>query len=229
MAGGIEGFEVLITAGPTYEFFDDVRYIGNPSTGRMGLELAEAARNKGAIVTLVMGPTQLMPPPGIHWIPVVSAQEMLQAVKERFAECRVFIASAAVSDYRPARRIKGKEKKGPKTRTLELVKNPDILKTVTKGRSSEQVIVGFSLESDNLLKNARKKMTQKRCDLMVVNSPGHFGEAREHVWILNKHGVVKEMPPAGKKQVAAQIIQLVDASLRREILPVAQRFEDIKP
>ncbi|MCB9894392.1 MAG: phosphopantothenoylcysteine decarboxylase [Planctomycetes bacterium] len=228
MAGGISGADVLITAGPTYEFLDDVRYLGNPSTGRMGLELAEAARNKGAVVTMVIGPNQLMPPPGIHWIQVVSATEMLQAVKERFDENQVFIASAAVSDYRPTVRLEGKEKKGPKKKTLELIKNPDILKTVTRKRRADQVIVGFSLESDNLLKNARKKMTAKRCDLMVVNSPGHFGDAREHVWILNKRGVVKEIPPSNKKQIAEAVIGLVDATLRREILTVTQRFEELK-
>lgn len=226
MAGGLEGAEVLITAGPTYEFLDDVRYLGNPSTGRMGIELAEAAREKGATVTLVIGPTRLMPPPGIAWVPVVSADDMLQAVRERFDECQVFISSAAVSDYRPAFRIKGKEKKGPKKKTMDLIKNPDVLKTVTRKRRSEQVIVGFSLESKNLLKNARKKMTAKRCDLMVVNTPGHFGDTREHVWILNKHGVVKELPPSNKQTVAKEIIALTDATMRREILPLMERFED---
>ena len=108
MAGGLEGVEVLITAGPTHEYLDDVRFLGNPSTGRMGLELAEAARAKGALVTVVIGPNNLMPPPGIHWIPVISATDMLEAVKERFSECRVFIAAAAVSDYRPRYRVQGK-------------------------------------------------------------------------------------------------------------------------
>ena len=226
MAGGIAGAEVLITAGPTYEFMDDVRYLGNPSTGRMGIELAEAARAKGAIVTLVIGPTHLMPPPGIAWVPVVSADDMLQAVKERFEECQAFISSAAVSDYRPAVRVEGKEKKGPKKKTLELLKNPDILKTVARDRRADQVVVGFSLESANLLKNARKKMKAKHCDLMVVNTPGHFGEKREHVWILNKHGVVTEIPPSSKQVIATEIIKLTDATMRREILPLMERFED---
>lgn len=226
MAGGLAGAEVLITAGPTYEFLDDVRYLGNPSTGRMGIELAEAAREKGAIVTLVVGPTHLMPPPGIAWVPVVSADDMLQAVKERFDDCQAYISSAAVSDYRPAVRIEGKEKKGPKAKTLELLKNPDILKTVTRKRRSDQVIVGFSLEAKDLLKNARKKMKAKRCDLMVVNTPGHFGDAREHVWIINKYGVIKELPPSNKQAVAKEIIAITDATMRREMLPLMERFED---
>jgi phosphopantothenoylcysteine decarboxylase / phosphopantothenate---cysteine ligase len=226
MAGGITGVDVLITAGPTYEFIDDVRFLGNPSTGLMGLELAEAARKRGAIVTLVMGPTHLMPPPGIAWVPVVSATDMLEAVNERFDSARVFIASAAVSDYRPALRIEGKEKKGPRKKTLELVKNPDVLKTVTKRRSPDQVIVGFSLETGDLLKNARKKLTEKRCDLVVVNTPGHFGGAREHVRVINKRGVVQEIPPASKQQIAEQVVQLVDMALRHEKLPTVTHFED---
>lgn len=228
MAGGLEGVEVLITAGPTHEYLDDVRFLGNPSTGRMGLELAEAARAKGALVTVVIGPNNLMPPPGIHWIPVVSATDMLEAVKERFSECRVFIAAAAVSDYRPHYRVEGKIKKGKKLKTLELIKNPDILKTVTRKRHKDQVIVGYSLESKDLLKNGRKKMLAKRCDLMVVNGPGHFGDAHEHVWVLNKRGVVKEIPPSGKRKVAETVIELVDASLHREVLHVTKRFEDIE-
>ena len=228
MAGSLDGAEVLITAGPTHEYLDDVRYLGNPSTGRMGIELAEAARAEGAIVTLVVGPTHLMPPPGIAWIQVVSADDMLQAVSERFDECDVLISSAAVSDYRPAKRVNGKIKKGPKSKTLELVKNPDILKTVTRKRRSDQVIVGFSLEAKNLLRNGRKKMTAKRCDLMVVNTPGHFGDSREHVWILSKHGVVSEVPPSNKRTVAREIIKLTAATRRREILPVTKRFEDVK-
>lgn len=226
MAGGIAGADVLITAGPTYEFLDDVRYLGNPSTGRMGIELAEAARAKGAIVTLIIGPTHLMPPPGIAWVPVVSAKDMLQAVKERFQDCQVFISSAAVSDYRPSQRADGKEKKGPKKKTLELVKNPDILKTVTGKRRGDQVIVGFSLESRNLLKNARKKLTAKRCDLMVVNTPGHFGENREHVWIINRYGVVKEIPPSNKQRIAKEVIALTDAAIRHEMPTLLERFGD---
>ena len=226
MAGGLDGVEVLITAGPTHEYLDDVRFLGNPSTGRMGVELAEAARAKGAIVTLVIGPTHLSPPPGIHWVPVVSASDMLKAVKERFDDCGVLIAAAAVSDYRPAVRVEGKIKKGSKTKTLDLVKNADVLKTVTRKRRKDQVIVGFSLEATNALKNGRKKMEAKHCDLMVVNGPGHFGEAREHVWILNKRGVVKEVPPSSKRQVAEAIVELVDASLRREVLHVTKRVED---
>lgn len=229
MAGPLDGAEVLITGGPTYEFLDDVRYLGNPATGRMAIELAEAAREAGGIVTVVMGPTHLMPPPGVHVINVVSATEMLGAVAERFEESDVFIASAAVSDYRPRFKKEGKIKKGPKKKTLELLKNPDILRTVTKKRRDDQVIVGFSLESRNLMRNGRKKLEKKRCDLMVVNSPGHFGEAREIVWVLNKRGTVAELPPSGKRAIAQEIIELTGRLRRREILKVVRPFDEDTP
>jgi phosphopantothenoylcysteine decarboxylase / phosphopantothenate---cysteine ligase len=225
MAGNLTGRHVLITAGPTHEYLDDVRYLGNPSTGRMGVELARAARRQGAEVTLVMGPTHLSPEPGFHWIPVVSAADMLGAVRERFDECDVFIAAAAVADYRPAERVEGKIKKGAKQRTLELVRNTDILKTVTKNRRDGQTIVGFSLESRDLLKNGRKKLEAKRCDLMVVNTPGHFGDAREHVIILNRAGIVAELPPLGKNKVAATIIELAAKLQAGEAVPTARKWE----
>lgn len=229
MAGPLDGAEVLITAGPTYEFLDDVRYLGNPATGRMGIELAEAAREAGGIVTLVMGPTHLMPPPGVHMIKVVSATDMMEAVAERFEESDVFIASAAVSDYRPRFKKEGKIKKGPKKKTIELLKNPDILRTVTKKRRDDQVIVGFSLEAKNLMRNGRQKLEKKRCDLMVVNTPGHFGEAHEIVWILNRRGTVAELPPSGKRAVAQKIIQLVGKLRRREILQVIEPYDEDTP
>ncbi|MCC7508891.1 MAG: phosphopantothenoylcysteine decarboxylase [Planctomycetes bacterium] len=199
---------VLITAGPTHEYLDDVRFLGNPSTGRMGIELARAAKAAGAAVTVVCGPTHLSPPPGIRWIPVVSAQDMLIAAKERFQACDVFIASAAVSDYRPKERFDGKLKKGAKDVTLSLVQNPDILKTLGKKRRDDQVIVGYSLEVKDPLKHGLKKLKAKHCDLMVVNTPGHFGEGSEHVWIINDRGVVAELPPSGKAAVAVKVIEL---------------------
>lgn len=226
MAGGLKDARVLITAGPTWEFLDDVRFLGNPSTGRMGMELAEAARREGAIVSVVCGPNSLPIPPGVHWVNVTSAQDMLEATQERFADCDILIASAAVSDYRPRFRAEGKVKKGPKEITLELVKNPDVLKTVTRKRRTEQVIVGFSLEAANALKNARKKLEAKRCDLMVVNSPGHFGNAREFVRIINKHGLVEEIPPSNKANVAKRIIALAAAVRSRQVLTLVERFAE---
>jgi phosphopantothenoylcysteine decarboxylase / phosphopantothenate---cysteine ligase len=217
---------VLITCGPTHEYIDDVRFIGNPSTGRMGVELANAARAAGARVTVVCGPTHLAPPIGAHWIPVVSAQDMYEAVAERFDACEVFIAAAAVSDYRPRSRLRGKYKKGPKTITLELEKTTDILLSMGKRRRGDQTLVGYSLEVDDPVGQGRKKLLRKHCDLMVVNTPGHFGNSTEHVWIINRAGVVAELPPSGKDSVAATVIELV-ANLRRgETLPLVRTLEE---
>lgn len=229
MAGPLSGAEVLITAGPTHEYLDDVRYLGNPSTARMGIELAQLARELGANVTIVMGPTHLMPPPGVSAINVVSAIEMMGAVGERFGDCDVFIASAAVSDYRPRERARGKLKKGAETMTLELVSNPDVLKTVTLKRRDGQVIVGFSLESDNPLRNGRKKLEDKHCDLMVVNTPANFGESVGEVRVLNKQGIVREIPPKGKREIAEAVLTFVARLRREESLEIVTPFEGSGP
>lgn len=217
---------VLITAGPTREFLDDVRYLGNPSTGRMGVELAKAALAAGCDVTVVCGPTHLPPLPGVRWINVVSAADMLLAVDERFDDCDVFIAAAAVADYTPKDRLAGKYKKGPKQITLELVKTTDILKTVGKRRRDDQTLVGYSLEVQDALKHGLKKLKAKHCDLMVVNSPGHFGDSTERVRIISERGVVAELPPSGKGAVAEKVIELVSALRAGEEIAVLREFDD---
>ena len=217
---------VLITAGPTHEFLDDVRFLGNPSTGRMGIELAKAAKAAGAAVTVVCGPTHLMPPPGVRWIPVVSAQDMLVAAQERFQACDVFIASAAVSDYRPKERFDGKIKKGVKEVTLQLVQNPDILRTLGRKRRDGQVIVGYSLEVREPLKHGLRKLKAKHCDLMVVNTPGHFGEGSEHVWIINDRGLVAELPPSSKAAVALKVIELAATLHAGAAVPHLRGFDE---
>ncbi|MBX3473482.1 MAG: phosphopantothenoylcysteine decarboxylase [Planctomycetes bacterium] len=226
--GDLRGANVLITAGPTHEYLDDVRFIGNPSTGLMGMELARSAQRLGAYATVVCGPTHLQPPPGVAFIPVTSAQQMLEAVSERFDSCDVFIASAAVSDYRPARREVGKIKKGAEQVTVELVLNPDVLKSMGERRRQDQIIVGFSLESANALDNARAKLAAKQCDLMVVNTPAHFGEAKEFVRIINAKGLVAELPPSTKANVAEAVIDLVSRVRVSGRLPVIKPFEKKK-
>lgn len=221
----LRGTHVLITAGPTHEYLDEVRYIGNPSTGLMGMELARACQRLGASVTIVSGPTHLQPPPGISFVPVVSAQQMLEAVTERFDGCDVFIASAAVSDYRPATREKGKIKKGADRVTLELVLNPDVLKAMGEMRRDDQIVVGFSLETANEIENARGKLSAKHCDLMVVNTPQHFGEAKEFVRIISSKGLVAELPPSNKEEVALAVAELVVKLRDKTRLPLVKRFE----
>lgn len=205
----LAGVRILVTAGPTHEYIDDVRFIGNPSTGRMGLEIARIAQRMGAIVTCVCGPTHLQPPAGVRFVPVVSAEDMLAAVEERFADCDVFIATAAVSDYRPEERLKGKLKKKKDRLELTLVRNPDVLQRMGKRRKDGQKIVGFSLEVDNALDYAREKLEKKNCDVMVVTTPAHFGDSREAVRIINAEGVIAEVPPSSKVELAERICTLL--------------------
>lgn len=205
----LAGVRILVTAGPTHEYIDDVRFIGNPSTGRMGLELARVAQKMGAIVTCVCGPTHLQPPAGVRFVPVISADDMLAAVDERFADCDVFIATAAVSDYRPESRQRGKLKKKKESLELKLVRNPDVLQSMGRRRKEGQKIVGFSLEVDNALDYAREKLEKKNCDVMVVTTPAHFGDSREAVRIINAEGVVAEVPPSSKIELAERICVLL--------------------
>ncbi len=166
----LSGQKVLITAGPTIEPIDPVRYISNRSTGRMGFALAKAALRRGASVTLVSGPVSLMPPYGVTFIPIKTADEMKNAVMENRPGCNIVIKAAAVSDYRPKDRAQQKIKKGPDSLTLDLLKNPDILSELgdTK-KQSPYVLVGFAAETEDLLANAEAKLKAKNLDMIVAN------------------------------------------------------------
>ena len=164
------GRTVLITAGPTQEELDPVRYISNRSTGRMGYAVAVAALARGARVLLVSGPTQLPPPAGAELIPVRSAQQMYEAVMARLTEVDAMVMTAAVADYRPAARAEQKIKKQGEQLTIELVKNPDILQEVGRQRRGKQpVLVGFAMETHDVARFARGKLQAKRADLIVGN------------------------------------------------------------
>ena len=161
----------LITAGPTREFFDPVRFLSNPSTGKMGYALASAAAEAGWEVTLVSGPVSIPAPPGVRLVPVVTGQEMLAAVSSGFPECRVLIMTAAVMDYRPATFSTRKLKKTGAPLTIALEPVPDILKTVT-ARRGKQFVVGFAAETNEIEAYARAKLREKGCDWMVANRVG---------------------------------------------------------
>ncbi|MBL8752315.1 MAG: phosphopantothenoylcysteine decarboxylase, partial [Planctomycetes bacterium] len=137
---------ILITAGPTREYLDDVRFLSNGSSGRMGCALAEAARQAGCRVTLVLGPVEVSPPSGVTVVPVVSALEMQAAAERAFADCDAVIAAAAVGDWRPATRAAGKPARGPDELVLRLIPNPDIVAGLA-GRKGRRIVVGFALES----------------------------------------------------------------------------------
>jgi len=201
---------ILISAGPTREYIDDVRFLSNASSGLMGYEIARIAHKRGHKVTLVTGPTHLTPPP-VTVVPVESANEMREAMLARMEEADVVIMAAAVSDYRPAKRIQGKAKKGARTVVLRLVLNPDIVAELAERRQG-QLIVGFAVESDNLLDNARKKLIDKHLDLIVANPVASIGAARTTLFVLDREGVVATVKDRPKRLAAARILNVVESA-----------------
>lgn len=159
----------LISAGPTREWIDPVRFLSNPSSGKMGYALARAAVDRGMQVTLVSGPTALKAPAGAEVLYVQTAREMQEAMSQRFAKADLIIMAAAVSDHRPETRSKQKQKKEQMRMTLDLVANPDILMELGKQKKNGQTLVGFAAETENLLPNARRKLREKNLDWIVAN------------------------------------------------------------
>lgn len=174
----LSGRKVVVTAGPTREPIDPVRFISNPSSGKMGFAVAKVAARRGARVVLVSGPVELHDPPKVKVVRVGTAEEMAAAVEEEADELDLFVAAAAVSDYRPRDSASQKKKKGDEDETLVLTRTPDILAGVGKrhgGRAGAPVIVGFAAETEGLLENAKKKLQAKKCDLVVANKVGRPG------------------------------------------------------
>jgi phosphopantothenoylcysteine decarboxylase/phosphopantothenate--cysteine ligase len=211
----LRGRHLVITAGGTQEPIDPVRYIGNRSSGKMGYALAEAARDRGADVTLISAPASLPEPVGIDVIRVGKAEEMRQAVQDAVPKANALIMSAAVADYRPIRAVRNKIKKGNAKLTLELECTPDILGSV-KG---DLIKVGFAAESSNLVENARKKAKQKRLDFIVANditaSDSGFGTDTNRVTIIDRTGKVDRLPLLAKREVAERILDKVATLLPR--------------
>jgi len=168
----LTGEHVLVTAGPTREPIDPVRFVSNRSSGKMGYAIARAARRRGAKVTLVSGPTALAAPYGVEYVQVTTAEQMAQAVHDRVAECTIMVAAAAVADYTPAEPSVRKLKKTGGEMRIEMKRTEDILETVARERRPGQILVGFAAETENVLDNARKKLHQKKLDLVVANDVG---------------------------------------------------------
>ena len=166
----MKGLRVMVTAGPTQESIDPVRYITNHSSGKMGYAIARRAMLRGADVTLVSGPTALEPVPFVKMVPVVTAQEMFEAVRDHLDEQDILIKSAAVADYRPARVSDEKVKKTEGDMSISLERTQDILGYVAEHRREDQVICGFSMETQNMLENSRKKLTKKKLDMIAANN-----------------------------------------------------------
>ena len=211
----LQGQHWLVTAGPTYERIDSVRFIGNYSSGKMGFALAQTLADAGAEVELVSGPTSLsINHPRIHRTSVESAREMYAAATEAFPRCNGAILSAAVADYRPSECTDHKLKKnGSEGMHLDLVQNPDILATLGSMKTSEQTLVGFALETDNEEANAQHKLEKKNLDYIVLNSlrdkGAGFGVDTNKVTIIGRNGSRKESPLMSKQEVAHLIIKTI--------------------
>jgi phosphopantothenoylcysteine decarboxylase/phosphopantothenate--cysteine ligase len=178
----------------------------------MGYAIAEAARDLGADTILISGPTELTPPPGVKLVPVVSTADLHRAVIREFAKCDCLVMAAAPSDFTPEKESKRKIKRGDSLYRLELVPTPDILKAVSAKRKRGQIVVGFALETDHALANARKKLTDKKLDMIVVNQPGKdtgFGAATNKVTILRPGKKPISWPLAEKKEIAASLLDII--------------------
>ncbi len=197
---------ILVTAGPTREHLDDVRFISNASSGRMGFACAAAARRAGHRVTLVTGPVALAAPPGVRVVRVTSAQEMYRAVLGAYSRADAVIMTAAVGDYRPARRLRGKLKKRPGPLAVRLVRTPDILETLG-ARKGRRALVGFALESAaGGEREALGKARRKNLDYVVLNSPRALGAARVDATVYRGGAVVRRFRRARKEELAEWLV-----------------------
>ena len=211
--GLLTGKKVIITAGPTQEMIDPVRYISNKSSGKMGFSLAEEVKNQGALVTLISGPVNLKTPEKVKRHDVLSADEMKLKVEELIEDCDIFIAAAAVSDFKPKEIYKNKIKKNEteKHLNLKMDKNSDILKVISE-KNLNLKTVGFAAETENLLSNAKKKLSQKKLDLIVANDVSNkdigFDSDENEVTLITKKEQ-KKIKKASKKIVSKKIVEFI--------------------
>ena len=203
------GQKVLVTAGPTMEAIDPVRFISNHSTGKMGYAIAKTAMLRGAEVTLVTGPAEIQPPPFVDVVPVTSAREMFEAVTWAAASQDAIIKAAAVADFTPAQVSAEKIKKKEGQQRIVLVRTRDILEYLGEHKKPGQFLCGFSMETENLLENSRKKLEKKNLDMVVANNlkvPGAGFGVDTNVVTLITHDGVKELPQMSKDEVAAALL-----------------------
>ncbi len=208
----MNGKKVLVTAGPTQEAIDPVRYITNHSTGKMGYAIARHCMLRGADVTLVTGPTHLAPPPFVTVVPILSAKDMFDAVTSRADEQDIIIKSAAVADYRPATVADEKMKKSGEVLTMELEKTNDILKYLGEHKKEGQFLCGFSMETENMIENSRAKLQKKNLDMIVANNlkqtGAGFGTDTNIVTLITKEEEI-ELPMMSKDEVAKEIVNKI--------------------
>ena len=206
----LKGMNVLITAGPTREALDPVRYLTNHSSGKMGYALAKVASLRGANVTLISGPVNLTPPVGVQTVNVSSADEMFHAVCDHYVQAHMIFMAAAVADYTPAEYSDNKLKKKPGDLSIPLHRTRDILKWLGEHRRPEQFLCGFSMETENLLKNSKKKLLSKKADMICANSltdPGAgFGVDTNIITVITDDGITYRLPLQSKESAAVEIL-----------------------
>jgi len=230
-SGELQGLNLVITAGPTYEAIDPVRFIGNRSSGRMGYAIASAAQEAGANVTLISGPSHLQPAESLAFIAVESAEEMQHAVLSHIADCHIFISTAAVSDYRVKNIAAQKIKKTEDELTLQLTKNQDIV-SIVANHNTRPYVVGFAAETENIIKNAKEKLIRKNLDMIAANDVSESSVEKPDIgfnseynalhvfWIQNNHSsnnqaTINQTPgeqyfdTTRKSQLAKQLITLI--------------------
>lgn len=200
----------LITAGPTREYLDDVRYFSNGSSGRMGYAIAAAALKKGHEVILVSGPVAIHPPKQAHFIPVISTDDMYKACAEFFPQADCLIGAAAPADYTPVHRARGKMKKSEKALSLRLKPTIDILATLGKRKKPGQILISFALEAQSPVRNALAKMKKKNADAVLLNSPAAIGASHSSAHILLAGGDSISLQNASKDRIARTLVSLAE-------------------
>jgi len=217
---------LLVTAGPTREFFDSVRFISNPSSGKMGYAIAAQAARRGWKVDLISGPVELPPPKGVKVTRVVTAQEMFDAAAALFPRCLAAVMTAAVCDYRPATRLDHKLKKSHRARSLRLVPTPDIAARLgtSKGR---RIVIGFAMEDHDEHRHAEAKLHRKRCDAIVLNGPANVGGNRATVEIFRTETGWNAPVVGSKIRIAKLVVDLVQLLVARNGESVSTRLHSL--
>jgi phosphopantothenoylcysteine decarboxylase/phosphopantothenate--cysteine ligase len=203
---------ILVTAGPTHEYWDAVRYLGNASSGRMGMAVADAAARRGHRVILVLGPTALPPPRGVRLIRVVSARQMRTAVNRAFRSADAVVMAAAVADYRPAGRIRGKLRRTPGRTRIALRPNPDILAGLGR-RKGRRRLIGFALQAGPGRREALDKLRRKNLDWCVLDHPGAIGADRATVTLLDRAGSARTWRNLPKRRFGAMLCRLLESPI----------------
>ncbi|MCX8037338.1 MAG: bifunctional phosphopantothenoylcysteine decarboxylase/phosphopantothenate--cysteine ligase CoaBC [Candidatus Sumerlaeia bacterium] len=216
----LEGLRVLITAGPTREFLDPIRFLSNPSSGKMGFALAEQASRMGAEVTLIAGPVTLPTPSGVERVDVVSAQAMHDAVMERCGQADILVFAAAVSDFAPERAAESKIKKREWARSLQLRRTPDVARAFGQVKRPDQVSVGFAADTEDVVQSARMKLREKRFDFVLANpvrgEEQVFGSEHNRGWLVGPSGRPRALERMTKSEMARHVLQHAVEVLRRK-------------